>query len=43
MSGYTDDAIVRRGVEASKATLLRKPFRPEELVELVRAMMVSAP
>lgn len=42
MSGYTDDAIVRRGVEASKATLLRKPFRPEELVELVRAMMVNA-
>lgn len=43
MSGYTDDAIVRRGVEASKATLLRKPFRPEELVELVRAMMIHVP
>ena len=42
MSGYTEDAVVRRGVEASKVGLLRKPFRPRALVEAVRRMMASS-
>jgi len=41
MSGYADDAIVRRGVEAADVVLLRKPFQPDELVDTVRSMMAA--
>jgi PAS domain S-box-containing protein len=40
MSGYTDDAIVRRGV-LTLGTLLSKPFTIEELTQKVRAVLDS--
>jgi len=42
MSGYTEDAVLLRGVEASKVGLLRKPFRPKVLVEAVRELLAKA-
>ena len=39
MSGYTDDAIVRRGVLAADAQFLPKPFTPEVLVRRVREVL----
>jgi PAS domain S-box-containing protein len=43
MSGYTDDAVVQRGVLAQEVTLLRKPFTPYALVASVREVLDSAP
>jgi len=42
MSGYTDDAVVQRGVLAQEVTLLRKPFTPYALVASVREVLDSA-
>ncbi len=39
MSGYTDDAIVRRGVLAEDAAFLQKPFTPEVLARKVREVL----
>jgi PAS domain S-box-containing protein len=36
MSGYTDDAIVRHGVEQTRAALLQKPFGKEAMLHKVR-------
>jgi CheY-like chemotaxis protein len=36
MSGYTDDAMVRHGVEATSALLLQKPFSVATLSSRVR-------
>ena len=36
MSGYADDAIVRRGVLAENAAFLQKPFTAEVLARRVR-------
>jgi CheY-like chemotaxis protein len=36
MSGYTDDAVLRHGVEASGALLLQKPFGGADLARRVR-------
>jgi len=35
MSGYTDDAIVRRGMLETGLSFLQKPFRPDALVRKV--------
>ena len=42
MSGYTDDAILRRGVVEDGIPFLEKPFTPEELARKVREVLDSA-
>jgi CheY-like chemotaxis protein len=39
MSGYTDNEILRRGIRASEADFLQKPFTAESLREAVRAVL----
>jgi DNA-binding NarL/FixJ family response regulator len=39
MSGYTDDAIVRRGVLEEGAPFLQKPFTPDALARKVREVL----
>jgi Response regulator containing CheY-like receiver, AAA-type ATPase, and DNA-binding domains len=39
MSGYTGDEITRRGLEASGAALLKKPFTAESLAHAVRELL----
>lgn len=39
VTGYSDDVILKRGVEAGKAALLEKPFTPESLGRGVRAVL----
>jgi DNA-binding response OmpR family regulator len=41
MSGYTDDAMVRHGVEATSALLLQKPFSVATLSSRVREALGS--
>ncbi|MBN1934344.1 MAG: response regulator [Anaerolineae bacterium] len=36
MSGYTDNAIVHHGVLAPGVHFVQKPFRPEDLVQMIR-------
>jgi len=35
MSGYTDDLILRHGIEASEVSMVRKPFSPQALASAV--------
>jgi CheY-like chemotaxis protein len=35
MSGYTDDAVLQRGLASTRVTLLHKPFTPELLLRRV--------
>lgn len=42
MSGYTDDAIVRRGVLARDTAFLQKPFAPGRLVQKVLEVIRTA-
>jgi len=42
MSGYGDDVIERTGIDPSRARLLDKPFRPEELYASVRDAIAAA-
>jgi two-component system, cell cycle sensor histidine kinase and response regulator CckA len=39
ISGYTDEAVVRRGVAQGTAELLAKPFSPVELVQRVSTLL----
>lgn len=39
ISGYTDDEIIRHGLEKSKLHLLQKPFGPQVLLESVRHVL----
>jgi len=39
MSGYTGAPSVRRKIDASGAPLLRKPFKPHALLEMVRSLV----
>jgi FixJ family two-component response regulator len=39
MSGYTDDAVVRQGVQRGEVELIEKPFRIESLATRVRELL----
>ncbi len=39
MSGYTDEAVLRHGVENAKVAFLQKPFTPATLLEKVRSVL----
>jgi PAS domain S-box-containing protein len=43
MSGYTDNAIVHHGVLEPGFTLLQKPFTPNDVSRLVRAVLDTPP
>ncbi len=43
VSGYTDDAIVRRGVSEEEVNFLQKPFTPLALASKVREILDSMP
>ena len=43
MSGYTDDAVIRHGVEAAKVPFLQKPFRQRELLGAVAQALGPRP
>jgi CheY-like chemotaxis protein len=43
MSGYTDDAVLREGLEAGRPRLVQKPFDAETLLAAVRAALDEAP
>ncbi len=38
-SGYTDDAVLLRGIRVDQVPFLQKPFTPAQLVTLVRAVL----
>jgi PAS domain S-box-containing protein len=42
MSGYTDDTILRHGVETATVNFLRKPFTPQVLVHAVKRTLVRS-
>jgi CheY-like chemotaxis protein len=39
MSGYTDDAVVKHGIEASTDSFIQKPFTPSHLSRKVRNIL----
>lgn len=39
MSGYTDEVIVREGLQDRGLDFLHKPFTPEALLRCVRAVL----
>ncbi|HYL22172.1 MAG TPA: PAS domain S-box protein [Gemmatimonadales bacterium] len=43
MSGYTDDAVLRRDILEAGSAYLQKPFGPELLLRKVRAVLDGAP
>ncbi|HET9990190.1 MAG TPA: response regulator, partial [Kofleriaceae bacterium] len=43
MSGYTDDAVVRHGVQTSRIALVQKPLSPTSLAHKVREVLDKPP
>jgi two-component system cell cycle sensor histidine kinase/response regulator CckA len=41
MSGYTEDAVVRRGVLESETEFLQKPFTIDQLARRLRVVLES--
>jgi CheY-like chemotaxis protein len=41
MSGYTDDAVIRSGIESSRDWFIQKPFTPHALARRVREVLDS--
>ena len=39
VSGYVQEELTRRGIEQGRYRLLRKPFKPEQLTELVEELL----
>jgi CheY-like chemotaxis protein len=39
MSGYTDDEVLRRGVQQGDTAFLQKPFTPDQLARKVREVL----
>jgi len=42
MSGYTDDAVIRRGVQRGRIAFLQKPFSLSTLLQRVRTLLEDA-
>jgi DNA-binding response OmpR family regulator len=43
MSGYSDDAILRHGVQTATAHFIQKPFSMKALLARIRETLVAAP
>lgn len=43
MSGYAEEVALDRGVSEGRRPFLKKPFKPSELVAIVRMVLESAP
>jgi FixJ family two-component response regulator len=43
MSGYTDDAVLRRGLVESAHAFLQKPFTGEQLAHTISALIRTEP
>jgi len=39
VSGYTNDEIIRRGINQKQAAFIQKPFTAEELMQKVREVL----
>jgi len=42
-SGYTDDAVLRRGLAQSARSFLQKPFTGEQLADTISALIRTEP
>jgi PAS domain S-box-containing protein len=43
MSGYTGDALTQHGLDATAAAIIHKPFKPEQLLQVVRDYLDTRP
>jgi len=41
-SGYTDDAVVRKGVQDPGVMFIQKPYRPKALARKIREILGKA-
>jgi CheY-like chemotaxis protein len=43
MSGYIGDALTQHGVDEANAAIIHKPFKPEQLLKVIRDMLDARP